>query len=73
MGVVARRADPDALVEALRWMDANDSFGVVPAEERPRLVTIDEMCEELFSVYAGVLEAQDSQASSSASAEASQE
>jgi len=73
VGVVARRADADGLVEALRWMDATDSFGVVPEEDRPRLVTIDEMCEELSSVYAEVLEAQDSQASSSAAADESQE
>jgi len=72
-GVVALREDPAGLVKALRWMDSTGSFGVVPSSERIALVGIEEMGEELFEVYAGVLAQQDSQASSSAAAEASQE
>jgi glycosyltransferase involved in cell wall biosynthesis len=73
VGVVARRGDSNGIVEALRWMDATDSFGVVALADRPQLVGIAEMCEELVEVYAEVFAAQDSQASSSAEAEASQE
>jgi len=73
VGVVARRDDPAGLVDAIRWLDATDSFGVVPESDRPSLVGIDEMCEELVEVYSRVFATQDSQASSSAEAEASQE
>jgi glycosyltransferase involved in cell wall biosynthesis len=73
VGVIARRADPHSLQEALRWMNSTGSFGVVPPKERPRLTSVDEMAEELIDVYLGVLEAQSSQASSSADAEAPQE
>jgi len=73
VGVIARREDPDGLVDAIRWLDATDSFGVVPELDRPSLVGIAEMCEELVEVYSSVFAAQDSQASSSADAEASQE
>jgi hypothetical protein len=54
-------------------MNSTGSFGVVPPKERPRLTSVDEMAEELIDVYLGVLEAQSSQASSSADAEAPQE
>ena len=73
VGVVARRSDSTGLVEALRWLDATQSFGVVALSERPSLVGIAEMCEELAEVYSEVFTAHDSQASSSAEAEASQE
>ena len=73
VGVVAHRSDANGLVEALRWLDATDSFEVVQADERPSLVGITEMCEELAGVYAEVLAAQDSQAASSAEAEPDQE
>ena len=73
VGVVAQREDPVGLVEALRWLDASDSFGVAPTSERASLTGIDEMGEELSEVYTGVLTQQASQASSSARAEAPQE
>lgn len=73
VGVVARRADPGSLVEALRWLDATDSLGVVPPNERPALVGLDMMCEGLAEVYAEVLAEQASQAASNAEALASQE
>jgi len=73
VGVIARRSDPDGLIDALRWMDAADCFGVIPESERPKLVDVDEMCQELAGVYEAVLAAHDSQASSSAAADTSQE
>jgi glycosyltransferase involved in cell wall biosynthesis len=73
VGVVARRAEPNSLHEALRWLDSTDSFGVVPHSARPALTSVDEMALELMEVYEGVLEAQSSQASSSADADAPQE
>lgn len=73
VGVVARRAEPDSLHEALRWLSSTDSFGVVPRSLRPALTSVDEMALELMEIYLGVLEAQSSQASSSADADAPQE
>ena len=73
VGVIARRRDPDGLIDALRWMDTADCFGVIPESERPKLVDVDEMCEELAGVYEAVLAAHDSQASSSAAVDTSQE
>ena len=73
VGVVARRSDPQSLHEALRWLDSTDTFSVVPTTLRPTLTSVDEMASELMEVYQGVLDAQPSQASSSADAEAPQE